>query len=774
MKFNYRIAYAVAALLGIQSAAIFAADSDSTGASGTLDEVVVTARKRSENLQDVPLSIDVFTSKDLQNLSITQFEDYAVRAPSVSFISTGPNTQAFFIRGVSDGSALGNNSTTGFFVDDLSMSRFGRIPDLHLYDVDRIEVLNGPQGTLFGASSMAGAIRVITKKADPNGFAAGVDLDGGKISGGRYNDSYQGFVNIPLVDGVSALRLAAYEVHQGGFINNLLGTRVWPNGTTSTNAQWAGDDFNTQSIMGARASYVQILPADWKLELTGAYQSQNFNGAWDQDPSHFGALNVQRFGPQYGEAYVRTLDLNIKGDVGIGDLVFASGYFSDPSKSTVEYSNYVQYSNFTGFPIAAFTCKSDPTYGNTPYTGCSVPTMWTESWGKLSRFSNEVRLESKAGGRAHWVTGAYLETTRSSGGEFWRYPGINFNGAAAQTELNYYGNVAKPLPEEWYMDASRTDYRQLSTFGDLTFDLTDRWSVEGGIEHFHSEFSTTQYEAVYFWNALNPSYVPGSSTKTNFKANVNYKADSNVLLYATFAQGFRDGAVNTGCNPVKVPAYAKPDTLNNFEIGWKSKTSDGRLLWNGAVYYMPWKNYETLIFDLETCPVTFSANIGDARIYGAESNVEYQPIDGLHLGVAANYNDPHILSNQYNNPAVVINPGQRLPFVTYFNYSADARYEIPVAADRRAYAQFDMAHKGDMWSTLNANNRVLQPAYEIYNLRFGLTPDDGRWNSELYISNLSDTHAVIYVNQYLYDKRSTTNQPRVVGLRFSYRVGKPK
>ena len=164
--------------------ALAAAAADVT--TGGLQEVVVTARKREENLQDVPVSIDVFTAKDMQNLGITSFDDYAQKVPSISFISVGPGTQLFVMRGVSDGSNpnYANTSATGFFVDDMSMSWIGVQPDLHLYDIERIEVLNGPQGTTFGAGSMAGAIRYITNKPDVNAFSAGVDFDAGQIQGG--------------------------------------------------------------------------------------------------------------------------------------------------------------------------------------------------------------------------------------------------------------------------------------------------------------------------------------------------------------------------------------------------------------------------------------------------------------------------------------------------------------------------------------------------------------------------------------------------------------
>src|SRR6266403_5959558 len=216
-----KLALAIAAALS-GATAMQAAPALAAGASSdtTLEEVIVTARKRTENLQDVPLSIDVYTAKDLQNLSISQFEDYATKTPSISFVSAGPGTQTFVMRGVSDGSNpnYSNTATTAFLLDDMSMNYYGTTPDLHFYDIERIEVLNGPQGTTFGASAMAGAIRYITNKPDVSAFSAGADFDGGRIEGGERDWSYEGFLNVPLIDGRLGLRVSAFSASHGGFI----------------------------------------------------------------------------------------------------------------------------------------------------------------------------------------------------------------------------------------------------------------------------------------------------------------------------------------------------------------------------------------------------------------------------------------------------------------------------------------------------------------------------------------------------------------------------
>jgi iron complex outermembrane recepter protein len=779
--------YGVATIHGAPSLAAAGTASDA------LEEITVTARKRTENLQDVPQSIDVFTSKDLQNLSISQFEDYATKTPSISFISTGPGTQMFFMRGVSDGSNpnVVNTSSTGFFVDDLAMSFDGSIPDLHTYDIERIEILNGPQGTLFGAGSMSGAIRIITNKPDPNAFSAGVDVDGGKIQAGGINSTYEGFVNLPIVEGKTAVRLSVYAIHAGGFIDNLLTTRNWVNGAASTNAAWARNNYNTQNVDGGRAAIKQVFNDDWNLVLTSGYQSERHVGAWDQDPSTYGERKVSRFGPENGNYYVKSLDLHLEGDVGIADLVYASTYQSQATHLVNEYSEYVQYSTvqpFTPANIQSFACSTGPTLqgGTDAFSGCNVPTQWYVYDNNTQRWSNELRLQSKAGGRFHWLAGLYWEKTKDTYSSFFVMPGLQPNGEAYQSAISYYNSYyapaqASPLPNEWYSYKSRLDILETTEFTDLTFDLSDRWHVNAGLQHFQSSFIASSQWAGYFWDPKVPSIDSGASHKVNAKAGLDFKVTKDLLLYADFGQGFREGGANAALGPScyanGAPAFYKPDSLNNFEVGWKSANLDRRMTWNGALYYMTWKGYQAPVFDLSICPSSFNANLGDARIYGLESNVDYKVTDGLSVQVSGSYNDSHLITNTYYNANYVVVPGERLPYVPFFSYSANARYEKPLGPALKGFVQYDIAHKGDMWSDLRVVDRhgfgrSLQPAYDISNFRFGIQSPNDHWTGEAYISNLLNKDAVIFTNTGNYDHRETTNEPRVFGLRLRYRWGK--
>ncbi len=351
-----------------------------------LQEIVVTARKREENLQDVPLSIDVFTKKDLQNLGITSIDDYAQKVPSISFISTGPGTQLFVMRGVSDGSNpnYANTSSTGFFVDDMSMSFNGAQPDLHLYDVERIEILNGPQGTTFGAGAMSGAIRYITNKPDLNAFSAGVDFDGGKIQGGQNNWTYEGFVNLPIIDGVLGLRASAFSDSHGGFIDNRASNPYL--GQRRRLRQFAvGAQRLQPRARGGRTRCVEGGAMGWlerqcHLQLSAPEHHRRLGRRPDPPPR-----TVERFGPESNNFQTKTLDFRVDGDVGIGDLVFASTYWSQPRRQWNEYSQYEQNFNAggknnppTGYPGTqeGFTCLNDPYYGGAPFTGCNAPTQF--------------------------------------------------------------------------------------------------------------------------------------------------------------------------------------------------------------------------------------------------------------------------------------------------------------------------------------------------------------------------------------------------------------
>ncbi len=307
-----------------------------------------------------------------------------------------------------------------------------------------------------------------------------------------------------------------------------------------------------------------------------------------------------------------------------------------------------------------------------------------------------------------------------------------------------------------------------------------------GTVHFQSHFNDIVTGGNFSYAPVTVSAAPGGSEKWDSKIGLSYKATDDLLLYIDAAQGFRDGGVNGGLPPVcqknGVPATYKPDTLTNYEIGWKSTMLDRHLQWNGAMYLMPWKNYQSLLFDPNVCgSSSFDANIGNAKIYGIESEIKYQPNSNLSMELSASYNDSRIITDIFYNTGAQggfdVRPGERLPYVPYFNWSGNVRYEKPFNDALHWYAQYDIGHKGDMFNNLQASGSnglpyVLQPGYSIMNVRFGLNQINEHWTSELYITNLTNKNAVIYTNEGNFDLRQTVNEPRVFGVRLSYRFGK--
>lgn len=789
-----KIGLAVAAVLA-GAAGIPAAHADAAAAGADaatvdrLQEVVVTARKRQENLQDVPISIDVFSKQDLRNLAISTMDDYLQKVPSISYISTGPGTQLFVMRGVSDGSNpnYSNTSSTGFFVDDMSMNYGGSQPDLHLYDIERVEILNGPQGTTFGAEAMSGAIRYITNKPDLHTLSGGIDFDGGQIQSAQQNWTYEGFLNVPLIDGVLGLRVSAFSDSEGGFIDNALTTRTWVNGAVSTNAQWAGKDYNRENVEGGRVALKWQFARQWSALLTYGFQRQHTRGAWDEDPT-LPPRTVSRFGPESNLFETNMFDFHVDGDVGIADLVLASTYWSQERRQWDEYSQYEQ--NYNGGSQEGFTCLTDPYYSPllgssaTTFSGCNPAVQYYSYSDNPRRWSNELRLVSKEGGRLHWLAGLYWEKTvdRNYGSTFYM-PGLQYGGDAFQYELQYYNLTQRTLPPGvWYAYSETSDVLETTEFANINFDVTDKLNVEAGVSHFHDDESYDTPLLGFAYSPNSPSDYSSTSHKWDGKAGISYKLSRKAMVYADWSQGFRPGGSNSGlpadCYASGVTQTYDADTLNNYELGWKTTSLGHRLLWNGAAYYMDWKNLQALIYDASVCPSSsYNINVGEAHIYGAESNIDFMINENWSLEASLDYTDARIVRAVDPNYDSYV--GERLPFSPYFNWSWNVRYEHPLARKLHGYLQFDMAHKGDMYNGLNPDDkntglpRILQPQYTIMNLRVGMHPADSeRWLVELYCTNLTDKNAIVYSNTGNFDLRETTNEPRVFGVRLSYRFGR--
>ncbi len=332
------------ALLGISSGAQAQqapAAADTSGAV-TLEEIVVTAEKRSENLQNVPVSIQAMGQEKLEELHVTDFTDYAQFMPTVSFQTAGPGFSHAYMRGVAANNNInhsGPQPSVGVYLDEQPVTTIDGELDVHIYDIERVEALAGPQGTLYGASSQAGTIRIITNKPDVNKFSASYDLGVDTVSHGGIGYVAEGMVNLPI-SSTEALRVVVWDEKAAGFINNIPGTITWPtSGIVANNNGVAKKDYNDVETKGGRAALKLLLSDSWTVTPMVMGQIQDSNGVFGYNPA-LGDLNVEHFLPEHDhDTWVQSA-LTIEGKIGNWDLTYAGGYLNRNVHTTSDYTDY--------------------------------------------------------------------------------------------------------------------------------------------------------------------------------------------------------------------------------------------------------------------------------------------------------------------------------------------------------------------------------------------------------------------------------------------------
>jgi len=343
----HRVPLASAALLTAMSAAY------AQTTSGGLEEIVVTAQKRQESLQDVPLAIQALGADRLTELNVARFDDFAQFLPSVSFESNGPGSALVYMRGVASGGD-GNHSASlpsvGIYLDEQPITTTIGALDVHVYDIARVEALAGPQGTLFGASSQAGTIRIITNKPDPSGFAAGYGVDLNTISGGSEGYLAEGFVNVPINEKM-AVRMVGWARQDGGFVDNVRNTRRYPtSGVVTDNSKWVEDDYNTADTYGGRAALRWDVNDNWTVTPTIMGQVQEVNGNFAYDRL-LGQINVSELRPdEVRDAWMQGA-LTVEGKVANFDLVYAGAYMFRDVDGESDYSDYAYWYDAVSGPM---------------------------------------------------------------------------------------------------------------------------------------------------------------------------------------------------------------------------------------------------------------------------------------------------------------------------------------------------------------------------------------------------------------------------------------
>lgn len=773
-----KLAVAIAAASAGMSSAPALGEEDE--AQPAVEEIIVTARKRESNIQDTPVSIQAFSSDDIEKLDISRFEDFADQAASISYISVGPASQIMHIRGVADGGIphIGrtNAATTAYYLDEQPVSgRRGGPPDLHLYDIERIEVLRGPEGTYYGASAVSGTVRIITKQPDAERFDYGIDLSAGSIAHGDTAWTAEGFVNIPLSER-AAVRGVFWQDTSNGFIDNQPAEFTYRNGVTVRNDEWAGEDYNKEETSGGRIALSMDLGDTWRGTLSAFTQTLDAEGAWNHDPTRRGDLEVARFGPETVDVDTTQYAFTLSGETPIGDLIYATSYYDRQDLAVNDYSDYVEYASFGNW-IQQHACED---YYWNGFTVCNNPSIFFDHESNYTQVAHEVRLTSKedAGSRLNWLVGAYRERSGGNGYLFWRMPGINFeNGPAA----DYIGTAGvEPLPQEWWSCPGWKYHNYISAlFGDVSWDFTERLTVSAGMRTFRwEEGNSWGYDCGYPWESKGDfgrdDPAPDSRERT-YKFNVRYDVSENWLVYFGYGEGVRPGFRNPNVTHDEVPTFVETDHTKSYEAGWKSTLADGRVVMNGAVYLIDWDNFQTTLYDLLTVPYEFRRNVEGSNIRGVEVDLIARLSHNWTINGGLAYNTAELegdFATIARDPRFVYaEDGRRLAHVPEWSWTLGTRYERSIGGGRQLYGQVNWSFTDERWNLLARQSEqtpVIMDAYSLLDLRVGMEFGNA-WGAELFVANATDERAEIFQNSGYYDPRITTNRPRTIGFRVKLR-----
>ena len=570
-----------------------------TSAQAQLEEVVVTATKQEASLQDVPVAVSALTEESLNQRGVTNFNDYLIQLPNVSAGGAGPGQSTMYIRGIA--STTPNLTTSGvaglspnvaLYLDEQPLSQPGRNLDVYIVDMNRVEVLAGPQGTLFGASSQAGVIRLITNKPDTTGFSGNVRAGVSTMKDGEMNYNVNATVNIPLGDNF-AVRASVYTDEKGGYIDNVPGTRstaesarfrpgstVRSNGTPvgfrggfqagadlsnvnfidANNSGLVEDDFNDTSYRGGRISALWNINDNWSLQVGAMAQEIDSDGTFYVDPNLDGDYEIQRFERENVKDEYTNFNWTLEGRLGALDVIYTGAFTDRETDQRVDYSDYL----FIGQYIPYYICDVGVSYPGSaaPSGTCQAPNLYTTNKVDSEFQTHEIRFSTDQSKGLRLTAGAFYSDMELTERVDFSYPGNIPQGFAPNSNYPYEGQGGYrpgegPYPADTVFrnDILRTD-EQLGLFGEVSYDLGDSLTVTGGLRYF-------EYEVDLAGSANGSFCNYGSDTDANvYGTNINdlYDGDQSIRWTYSSCTPWQDAPVYT---PNNLPS---PDNSNYTRI----------------------------------------------------------------------------------------------------------------------------------------------------------------------------------------------------------------
>ena len=732
--------------------------------SNVIEEVIVTATKRAESVQDIPQSITAVSGKDLEAKGIENYEDLTRTIPGV-IATGGSNFNKFVVRGIqtSNGtSSSGEQKLVAIYLDDLPLTSFSVLtPDMRPYDIGRVEVLRGPQGTLFGSGSLAGAIRYVTNKADPSGYHASLDVEAGKTKGDSNRLRLGGMVNVPLIEDQLAVRLVGYTRNEDGWVNY-----AGANGRKNTNT---ADDW------GVRGS-LRWQPND-KLNATFMVTSDH-NKVGDSslyDPTQ-GRNIAKRDFPFAVDVDLDSYNATVEYDLGFADLTSATVF----AKSKTGWN----------LDLDAVLTAVMPFYFQEKIDTDSVV--------------EDIRLVSKKGGKLDWVAGAFYLDQKSDYADSFNVP----QSFLAALKITGLAPIRTPNADT-SMDLRNKKNFEAALYGEVSYHFTDSLTFTTGARASKYEFIDEDkgigfqtptlipsiFTSIFGYGGSNIVKVPsvartnstGKKSKLIGKFGLEWQPSADQTYYGLASQGFRrshpngpsasnggKSAINPN-DPAIIPVMAEADSLWNYELGAKNIWLDGRLRTTLAAYYIDWGPMQVpLVRSSDATP--YVGIVGKARSIGLEAEVDALINEHLEGGFNATIQSAEVTeltaTESLISGAVV---GAKLASPE-FKAGAYAKYGWTLADGSDLYARIDAQHVGEYVNTFpnTAGAKIPNaafakiPAYQNVNVSLGWAK--GNLKAVLYAENLGNNQSPIFIDAANYSlNRYGTLRPRTVGVRLGWK-----
>jgi iron complex outermembrane recepter protein len=760
-----------------------------------IDEIVVTAQKRVSTVQTTPISISAVSGDDLLARGVSSLAALAQGTPGVSLKSEGPSQTEIEMRGMT--SSGGNSATVGFYLDDIPLAGPASAQNGHvvidpdLYDLSRIEILRGPQGTLFGSGSMGGTVRLISNQPNLAEFQSTAQSVLSDTDGGGFNHKDNLMVNLPLIGDTLALRVVGTENYTSGWIDRFV-VNPFPLAGENPVATVRGDVQSApieQQYPGSNAyqTYTARLTLLWKptenLSVTPSFfhttSTQNGISAFDSAPgteAHYQPFDIAEPLTDSLTAY----SLNVNFSFRTFDLTSSTARWTRNSSQVEEASE--AFNN----PLEGITYASNNGLPNPGYYGPtgSGPEHGIED-DPSHQFSEELRLASTGHGKVSWVAGLYYSDFYS----LWNFNGTTPNYSAFMD----LGTLAPATTPNWFDAFSPTTLKQYAGFGDVTYTLTDELKVDVGarVNHYDYRFSS----CISGWGSGNGAATPScsglialSSTSFNPKFNLSYSFSPDLMTYATVSTGFRPGGGNAvypttgaawggafqqqGYTSGKWPSTYEADRVLSYELGEKARMLDRRLTVNASIYYEDWRHVQ-----LEAYPNDWALNINGnyAHIYGVDIDMLADLGAGFELEVAAGY----LYEYLDGGPHWVITPVHKMPEVAPESGTVALRYSRQLGDSYTFTARLENSYTGPRYSIyfsdpyeFTGTYRQL-PGYDLLNLRAGIKFHD-RWSAAAFVDNLTNKRAQLE-SMFTENEpqpsftRIETNQPLTAGVDLNYR-----